>query len=748
MIRRKKREAIWAVKEIEGMQMKWKTRVPVEMALFAGTLALISSAMTATAQVAPTAPSRLALMPLPSSITRGEGALTVTPAGGGGSTFTYRYDETHDARLEAAVKRALLQLGRTCGGDVLRSAVDHPAPANPSLAISVAKPSEPVQTVNEDESYQLSVTSQGARLTAATDTGAMHGLETILQLATNEHGACVLPAVTISDTPRFRWRGFMLDVSRHFEPVPVIERTLDGMAAAKLNVFHWHLSDDQGFRAESKKFPKLTGLASDGEFYTQDQMREVVAYASARGIRVVPEFDMPGHGTSWILAYPELSPEAQITQLPVVYGTPTAVLDPTRESTYKFINTLVEEMGRIFPDEYFHIGGDEVQGKAWLSNPRVVEFMKKKGFTTPAELQAFFNQRLETILKKHDKKMIGWDEILNPALPKTIVIQSWRGEASLAEGARQGYQGILSAPYYLDAQKSSAQMFLDDPIPSDTVLTADQQKLILGGEVCMWAEQLNPETVDSRVWPRTMAVAERFWSPQSDRDVSDMYRRLRINSLKLESVGLRHISGPQVLRRNLLLALDPEELDVLASVLEPVSFHERYGGQHTNGLTTLDRLVDAVVADPPSRQEIAGDVDALAGSVTVPLLSDPKLRLDLSGDVPSGVTPSRNVAAGRLRRRFLSWQAAVPRLLEDVQETPRLSDASIRAEQLGDLAQVGLSALTYLQTHTVPPAGWQAQQMSILDAAEQPSALVRFTFLHSMRKLVLAAAQTEHPAAP
>jgi hexosaminidase len=726
------------------MQTRSKARVPVGIALFAGILTLITPAVTATAQETPTAGAGLALMPLPSSITRDEGALTVTPAGGAGSTFTFHYDQTHDARLEAAVKRALLQLGRTCGGDVLRSTVDHPAPANPSLTINVARPSEPVQTVNEEESYQLSITPQGARLTAATDAGAMHGLQTILQLATNEHGACVLPAVTISDTPRFRWRGFMLDVSRHFEPVSVIERTLDGMAAAKLNVFHWHLSDDQGFRAESKKFPKLTGLASDGQFYTQDDMREVVAYAWARGIRVVPEFDMPGHGTSWILAYPELSPEAQITQLPVVYGTPTAVLDPTRESTYKFINTLVEEMGRIFPDEYFHIGGDEVQGKTWLSNQRIAEFMKKKGFTTAAELQAYFNQRLEVILKKHDKKMIGWDEILNPALPKTIVIQSWRGEASLADGARQGYQGILSAPYYLDAQKTSAQMFLADPVPSDTTLTADQQKLILGGEVCMWAEQLNPETVDSRVWPRTMAVAERFWSPQSDRDVSDMYRRLRINSLKLEDVGLRQISGPEIMRRNLLLERHPEALEVLASVLEPVSFHERYGGQHTNGLTTLDRLVDAVVADPPSRQEIAGDVDALAGNVTVPLLSDPKLRLDLSGDVPPGVTPSPEVALSRLRQRFLSWQAAEPRLLEDVRETPRLSDATIRAEQLGELAQVGLSALTYLETHTAPPAGWQAQQMNILDAAEQPSALVRFTFLHSMRELVLAAAQTGH----
>jgi hexosaminidase len=174
--------------------------------------------------------------------------------------------------------------------------VDHPTPADPSLSIAVTRQSERVQTVDEDESYQLTITSQRARLSAPTDIGAMHGLETILQLATTERGAWVLPSVAISDTPRFRWRGFMLDVSRHFEPVSVIERTLDGMAAVKLNVFHWHLSDDEGFRAESKKLPKLTGLASDGQFYTQDEMRKVVAYAVARGIRVVPEFDMPDTG--------------------------------------------------------------------------------------------------------------------------------------------------------------------------------------------------------------------------------------------------------------------------------------------------------------------------------------------------------------------------------------------------------------------------------------------------------------------
>lgn len=730
------------------MQMMGKAGVVVSSGLRFGLLMLVISTPTAFAQNVHDSEARLSLMPLPSLVSREEGALTVAPRGGGGSTFSYSFGQTHDARLEAAVKRAIIRLDRTCGGDVLRSTVDHPTPVHASLEINVAGGGEPVQTLAEDESYRLVITPEAGTLTAANDVGAMHGLETLLQLATDEHGACVFPAVTISDTPRFRWRGLMLDTSRHFEPLHVIERTLDGMAAAKLNVFHWHLSDEQGFRAEIKRFPKLTQVSSEGEFYTQDGMREIVAYARSRGIRVVPEFDMPGHATSWILAYPELLPEAHIARLPVVYGMPTAVLDPTRESTYRFINSLVEEMSGIFPDAYFHIGGDEVEGKAWLSNSRVVEFMKNKGLSKPEDLQGYFNQRLEAILTKHKRKMIGWDEILSPSLPKTILIQSWRGEESLARGAGQGYQGILSAPYYLDAQKTSAQMFLDDPLPADTKLSADERRLILGGEVCMWAEQVNAETVDSRVWPRTMAVAERFWSPQEDRDVADMYRRLRINSLRLEGLGLRHITGPEVMRRDLVGMRDPHAVDVLASVLEPVSFGERSDLQHTNGYTAIDRLVDAVVADPPSRQQIAGDVVALAGKSAETAGPDHKLRMDQSGEVPAGAVPSREEAIGRLRQQFLSWQAAQPLLLEEVQRSPRLSDAKERVVQLGELAQAGLSALAYLQADAAPPAGWEAQQMRVLEVSGQPSALVRFTFLESLRKLVLAASQPQPHTMP
>jgi hexosaminidase len=654
----------------------------------------------------------LNLMPLPRWIQRGAGSLNLS------SHFNAGFAGQHDARLDVALNRVLGRLDRKCG-EILRSQYMSRDATSFVLTLKVAGSGEAVQGPDEDESYHLEITPSQATLSAPTDVGAMHGMETFLQLVRLENDTCTVPAATIDDAPRFRWRGYMLDVSRHFEPLSEIERTLDGMAVAKLNVFHWHLSDDQGFRAESKKFPKLTEVASSGQFYTQEQMREVVAYARARGIRVVPEFDMPGHSSSWILAYPEIGSGEDIKELPRVFGIPRGELDPSNEKTYKFIDSLVGEMSEIFPDEYFHIGGDETSGQSWLDNPRIAAFMKKKGFNTPTELQAYFNQRLLPILKKHHKKMIGWDEILNPALPKDIMIQSWRGDASLADGATKGYQGILSAPYYLDAQKTSEMMYLADPIPADTKLTPEQQKLILGGEVCMWAEQLNPETVDSRVWPRTLAIAERFWSPQSVRDVPDMYRRLRVVSLELEDVGLTHISGPEKLRRNLMELLDPEPLDVMASVIEPVSFHDRYQGQKTDSFTSLDRLVDAVVADPPARQAIAGEVN----------------------DVTSANATERAAAKMVLRRRFMQWQQAAPVLEAWAHQSVRLSDIDSRARQLWALGQVGLDSLAYLDAQAQPPSGWQDTQMAVIEDAEKPSALVRFVFLPDLRKLVQAAAK-------
>jgi hexosaminidase len=391
----------------------------------------------------------LHVMPLPRSVQAGTGELLI------GKDFYAGFDGQHDARMDAALNRFLMRLERQ-SGYALRSQSEQSG--SPVLIIKVAGPGEAVQSTDEDESYKLVVTATGAKLRAATDVSAIHGLETFLQLVETSGGTYWLPGLTTEDAPRFPWRGLLLDVSRHFESISTIERTLDAMAVAKLNVFHWHLSDDQGFRAESKLYPRLTQMASEGHFYTQDEMRHVVEYARARGIRIVPEFDMPGHATSWLVAYPEIGAVKPIRELPQEFGIHDVALDQSNEETYKFIDGLIGEIATIFPDAYFHIGSDETKGKDWLENPRVKAFMDEQGFKTPAELQLYFNRRLLPILAKHGKKMMGWDEILQPALPKDIVLQSWRGwlhPSPLTLAAEQGYTGILSAPYYLDLQKSS-----------------------------------------------------------------------------------------------------------------------------------------------------------------------------------------------------------------------------------------------------------------------------------------------------
>jgi hexosaminidase len=256
-----------------------------------------SSPATAPTSAAPAFANTL--MPQPSQLSVQEGRLAITPS------FTAGTDRFRDARLDDAIGRSLDRI-RTQTATSVSTAVAA-GKATATLVVSIEGPGDAVQTVDEDESYSLDVTPFGARLRAATVVGAIHGLETLQQLIQSDMNSYFVPVVSIRDTPRFRWRGLMIDCARHFIPVDVLKHTLDGMAAVKLNVFHWHLSEDQGFRIESKAFPKLAGLGSDGLFYTQDQAREIVAYARDRGIRVVPEFDMPGHTGAWFVGYPDLA---------------------------------------------------------------------------------------------------------------------------------------------------------------------------------------------------------------------------------------------------------------------------------------------------------------------------------------------------------------------------------------------------------------------------------------------------------
>ena len=647
------------------------------------------------------------LLPEPAKLTADPGTLPWS------NSFSVAAPGFDDARLAAAIQRTLQQLENQTGTALSKQI--RTTPAGATLILDVQGAGEAIQSPDENESYSLVITSSGAILKAATVVGAMRGLQTFTQLLQTEPGGYFLPSVHIEDSPRFPWRGLMIDCGRHFEPVEVIKRTLDGMAAVKLNVFHWHLTEDQGFRIESKIFPRLTGMGSDGLFYTQDQAREIVAYARARGIRVVPEFDMPGHTKSWFVGYPELASGPGPYTLRREFGVEDAAMDPTRESTYKFIDSFVGEMSQIFPDPYMHIGGDESNGAQWKANPRIQEFMRAHSLADSAALQAYFNQRLVKILEEHHKRMVGWDEIFNPALPKDVVIQSWRGAKSLSDAAKQGYQGILSQPYYLDAMKSAKDLYLSDPLPSSADLTPAQRKLVLGGEVCMWAEQLNSLSIDSRIWPRSAAIAERFWSPEDINNVDDIYRRLAIESIRLEALGLTHLSHQGRALRELAGTEDIEPLRIFSSAIEPVSFSDRYEQQHTSQLTPLDNLVDAVRPDPPSRHQI--------NRLTHQFLSDPR---------------SHQAARETLEKIFQTWIAAAPAIQAQLAASPLLAAALPRAQQLPQLAAAGSQALSYLAGGAKAPAGWKQRTLALIETAKQPGALVRFTFLPPLEELVNA----------
>jgi hexosaminidase len=652
----------------------------------------------------------LSLMPVPASVQLQTGRLAIT------NSFSVVTKGYADDRLRNNVNRMIRRLaGRTVLTLPLDPALDE---NSATLVVQCDRGGNPIPTLSEDESYSLEVSDKQARLVAPTVVGAIRGLETFLQLLQGDREGYYLPGIRIQDHPRFPWRGLLIDIGRHYEPPEVLKRNLDAMAAVKLNVFHWHLTEDQGFRVESKKFPKLHSMGSDGLYYTQDQVREIIAYAADRGIRVMPEFDIPGHSTSWLVGYPELGSAPGPYTIERGAGIFEPVLDPTRDQTYKFLDGFLGEMAALFPDAYMHIGGDENEGKQWDRNPRIQAFMKEKGIKDNHALQAYFNQQVLKILQKHGKKMIGWEEILHPDLPKDAVIHSWRGAASLAEAAKKGYNGILSAGYYIDLIYPAGQHYSADPIPADSTLTPEEGKHVLGGEATMWGEWVSPETIDSRIWPRTAAIAERLWSSKTVTDVDDMYRRLAVISRQLEELGLTHERNYPVTLRRLANSENIGPLRTLVSVIEPVKEYHRYQMRPQTMLSPLTGLVDAARPDSDAARQFAAMVDGF--------LSDaPRFRLYRS-DVGDSLT---------------RWRDAGIALGPMIDRAPALQEARPLAKNLADVAASGLEAIAYLSTGDAATAEWRDAQLAKLDEAAKPNAALELVVIPSLRKLVLAAAE-------
>jgi hexosaminidase len=658
----------------------------------------------------------LNLMPMPASVQTRTGQLVIDPS------FSVGISGQSDVRLQNAVSLFLDKLRRQTGMTPLDMKLTDAAQVK--LMVHAEHANKAVQELGEDESYSLEITPAGARLDAATPLGIIRGLQTFLQSVHTTSEAFAVPAIAIQDKPRFPWRGLMIDVGRHFIPLDVLKRNLDGMAAVKLNVLHWHLSENQGFRVESKKFPKLQEMGSDGLFYTQDEVRDLIAYARDRGIRVVPEFDMPGHSTAWFVGYPELASGPGPYQIERKWGIFDPAMDPTQERTYKFLDGFIEEMAKLFPDQYFHIGGDEVNGKQWDANPNIQAFMHSHGLKSNQDLQAYFNTRVQKIVSKHGKTMVGWDEILQTDLPKDIVVQSWRGQDSLAAVAKQGFRGLLSFGYYVDLNWPASQHYAVDPMTGAAAnLSPEEKQRILGGEACMWSEYVSPENIDSRIWPRTAAIAERLWSPQEVTDVNSMYQRLAQVSRWLDWLGLTHNSSYGPMLRRIAGGSDISALHTFTDVVEPVKDYNReeIAVVEATSLSPLNRVIDAARPESATARRFSQLVDALIAGP-----ADPDTKQEA-------------------RALLTLWRDNQTRLQPLETQSFLLKEIVLLSQDLAAIGTTGLQALDYIDRRERAPGAWATQKFALLDQAQKPKAQLLLMVAPAVQKLVEASSGQKAP---
>lgn len=650
-----------------------------------------------------------ALLPKPKSAELGDPALVLAGA------FDIQWSNCRSGALERATQRFSADMNK-------RSALQLPATKPVRLQISCRANGE--NLIDSGEAYRLTVDGDRINLAAEGPAGVLRGLATLRQLGGQSKDGFALSAAKIDDAPRFAWRGLMIDTARHFISLPTLKRQIDAMERVKLNVLHLHLSDNEGFRVESKLYPKLTGVASQGLFYTQAEIRELVAYAADRGVRIVPEFDVPGHAGAVLMAYPELGVASKLkADFTNSFQVFMLALNPASEQTYEFLTRLFGEMAALFPDRHFHVGGDEVAGNAW-QDPAIEAFMKKQGLASKIELETYFHSRVHAILQQLGKTMIGWDEIAHGSIPKDVVVQAWRSSAQIANATARGHRVIVSAGYYLDFLETAAKHYAVDPLDlSAQGMTPEQFKevhkhpalalfvtdamvidpsarldpkaeaLIIGGEAPLWSELVTDEMVDGRLWPRAAAIAERFWSPAQVRDPVDMYRRLVIVQDQLRVLGLDDGANQQ----RMLARLAPGDsqpvqnfIDVLKTARHAALL--RVIGLMLQGKTvpplTFGGLADAASTDSPVARRFALDVDAY-----------------LNGD--------RALAAG-LQAQLASWRENHVRFAQVAKGRPPLEAALPVSADVAMLAETGLAAIKAIEAQQKLPPDVQRRAEALL----------------------------------
>ncbi len=414
------------------------------------------------------------------------------------------------------------------------------------------------------EGYLLDVVSDGVTVAASDAAGAFYAVQTLRQLFPTEiecggRGSADMvwtaPAVRIHDAPRFRWRGLMLDCCRHFMTKSFVKRYIDLLAYHKMNRFHWHVTEDQGWRIDIDRYPKLVDVGAwrtegdgtrYGGYYSKLDVRDVVDYAASRHVTVIPEIEMPGHAIAALAAYPELSCRGRPLDVATTWGIFDDVYCAGNDRVFTFLQDVLTEVMELFPSEYIHIGGDECPKARWKECSRCQKRMEREGLRNESELQGYFIGRIAEFLALNDRRLVGWDEILEGGLPETATVQSWRSMDGAIQAARSGHDAIVSptSHAYFDfdvATTSLEQVYSFDPIPE--ALSGEERKRILGGECTMWTERAPQDTVDNKVFPRLLAMAECLWSPPECQDFTDFRRRMQFHCARLEVLGVS--CGPE-----------------------------------------------------------------------------------------------------------------------------------------------------------------------------------------------------------
>ena len=528
-------------------------------------LALLASIAAAvmTVEASAQTTSTIAVVPLPTKLTAGTGTFTITAS----------TPIVADTGLLAQARQLARLLTPATGFDLDVST--GAAPKAPHIAFSLQKA---LVTALGDEGYQLDVTPKGVAIRAAHPAGAFYAVQTLRQLlppaifreSAVKGVAWDVPAVTIEDRPRFRWRGGHLDVSRHFQPKEFVKKYIDLLALHKMNRFHWHLTDDQGWRVEIKQYPKLTQVGAwrketlvgryrelgrefdgrrHGGFYTQDDVREIVAYAANRFVTVVPEIEMPGHSQAIIAAYPELGSTDQPADVATIWGVLPYLLNAD-SATITFVQNILTEVMDLFPSSWIHVGGDEAVKTQWKASPRIQARMKELGVTTEEELQSWFIRQMDTFLTSKGRRLIGWDEILEGGLAENATVMSWRGLEGAIAAAKTGHDAVLTPTshtyfdYYQVKDTSKEPLAIGGFLPLDKVYTWEPMPAeleenarthILGVQGQVWTEYLpNPKAVEYMAFPRMIALAEVAWTPTRQRSYEGFKSRLATHLQRLQ----------------------------------------------------------------------------------------------------------------------------------------------------------------------------------------------------------------------